>query len=145
MNCTVSKVKIMISGGSTSEVEPTIMGTVLIICRNLNIRKFYVDNLTARGYRTVGITSLSEDGIELLEGCSPGHFIPSLALMWGELTALEPDIAKFRQSYANSVPIIVVSQQKPDPDWMTKWQIAAHSSGLSDSRHLTDFLQPWLR
>jgi hypothetical protein len=65
--------------------------------------------------------------------------------MWGEVTTLEPDIEKIRQLYVRSLPIIVVSQQKPDPAWMTRWQIAAHSSGLSDSRHLAEFLQPWLK
>ncbi len=120
------------------------MGTVLIICRSFNIRKFYVDNLTARGYSTVGIMGLNEGGPELFERFAPGQFMPALVLMWGEVTTLETDIERIRQLYVRSLPIIVVSPEKPDKAWMVKWDIAAHRSGLSDSRQLMGFLHHWL-
>jgi DNA-binding response OmpR family regulator len=116
------------------------LGSILVICSNLNIRKFYVDNLTIRGYASIGITSLNEAGAE-----SATESAPDLVLMWGELAALKADIEKFRLVHDTSVPIIVVSQEKPASDWMKKWRITAHIAGLSDGRHLMDFLQPWLR
>ena len=121
-----------------------ILGTVLVICCNPNIRKFYVDNLTVRGYPTIGLISMSREDSEPSKNCVLGQVTPDLVLMWGALAALEPDIENIRQSYADSVPIIVVSDERPAPAWMTKWKIADHRSGLSDGRKLMNFLQRWL-
>ena len=121
-----------------------IVGTVLVICYNPNIRKFYVDNLTVRGYPTIGLISMRREDSEPSKNCLLGQVTPDLVLMWGALAALEPDIENIRQSYADSVPIIVVSDERPAPEWMTKWKIADHRSGLSDGRKLMNFLQRWL-
>ena len=120
------------------------MGTVLVLCRNSNIRKFYVDNLTVRGYAAIGMMSMSESEADLLTKYVSKQGTPDLVLMWGELARLQPDIEKIRQLYVSSLPIIIVSPEKPDRAWMVKWNIAAHRSGLSDSRKLMNFLHPWL-
>jgi hypothetical protein len=99
-----------------------------------------VDNLIVRGYAATGIMNLGDADPGMLK-----ELAPKLVLMWGELAILEPDIENFRDAYSGSAPIIVVSQEKPAPEWMKKWEIAAHSADLSDSRHLTDFLQRWLK
>ncbi len=121
-----------------------IVGTVLVVCCNPNIRKFYVDNLTVRGYPTIGLISLSREDSERSKNCVLGQGTPDLVLMWGALATLQPDIENIRQSYADSVPIIVVSDERPAPEWMTKWKIADHRFGLSDGRKLMNFLQRWL-
>src|SRR5258708_10676657 len=121
-----------------------IVGTVLVVCCNPNIRKFYVDNLTVRGYPTIGLISMSREDSGPSKNCVLGQVTPDLVLMWGALAALEPDIENIRQSYADSVPIIVVSDERPAPEWMTKWKIADHRFGLSDGRKLMNFLQRWL-
>jgi hypothetical protein len=131
--------KSFLNGGGVHNV-----GTVLVICHNPNIRKFYVDNLTVRGYPAIGVMSLSADGPDPSKSGAPGQFAPDLVLMWGALTTLEPDIETIRRSYADSVPIIVVSHERPAPAWLTKWKIAAYRSGLSDGRKLMNFLQHWL-
>ena len=120
------------------------MGTVLVVCLNHNIRKFYVDNLTVRGYPAIGVMSLKEANPGLSRKAAPGQFTPNLVLMWGALATLEPDIETIRQSYPDSMPIIVVSHERPASAWMTKWKIAAHRYGLSDGRCLMDFLHVWL-
>ena len=88
------------------------MGTVLVVCCNPNIRKFYVDNLTVRGYPTIGLISMSREDSEPSKNCVLDQVTPDLVLMWGALAALEPDIENIRQSYADSVPIIVVSDER---------------------------------
>ena len=120
------------------------MGTVLVICSKPNIRKFYVDNLIVRGYPAIGVANLSEGSAKLGKIDEPRQFTPALVLMWGALAMLEPDIENIRQSYADSVPIIVVSDERPAPAWMKKWNIADHRAGLSDGRKLMTFLQRWL-
>ena len=121
-----------------------IVGTVLVIWSNPNIRKFYVDNLTVRGYPAIGVTNLSEVSANFAKNDAPRQFTPALVLMWGALATLEPDIENIRQSHADSVPITVVSDERPAPAWMAKWQIADHRFGLSDGRKLINFLQRWL-
>jgi hypothetical protein len=120
------------------------VGSVLVICSNANIRRFYVDNLTVRGFAAKGITSLSHDSTSSLTTSTLEPFTPDLVLLWGELATLEPDIQKIRQSYPSSVSIVVVSEEKPGPEWITKWAITAHRSSLSDSRQLMNVLQRWL-
>ena len=127
-----------------SEGGVIIVGTVLVICSNPNIRKFYVDNLTVRGYPAIGVMSMSEESSKFAKNDALREFTPALVLMWGVLATLEPDIENIRQSYADSVPIIVVSDERPAPAWMAKWQIADHRFGLSDGRKLINFLQRWL-
>jgi hypothetical protein len=120
------------------------VGTVLVLCRNSNIRKFYVDNLTVRGYTAIGMRSMSDSEADLSTKYVSNQGTPELVLMWGDLARLQPDIEKIRQLYVRSLPIIVVSPEKPDKAWMVKWDIAAHRSGLSDSRQLMGFLHHWL-
>ncbi len=88
--------------------------------------------------------SLSHEGADSLTTNALEPFTPDLVLLWGELATLEPDIEKIRQSYPGSVSIVVVSEEKPAREWITKWAIAAHRSSLSDSRQLMNLLHCWL-
>ena len=97
-----------------------------------------------RGYPAIGMMSMNDSQADLLTRSSSKPGTPKLVLMWGELIGLQPDIEKIRQLYVRSLPIIVVSHEKPEASWMANWDIAAYRSGLSDSRNLMTFLHQWL-
>lgn len=115
------------------------MEAVLIVCRNLNIQKFYVFNLVIRGYPAVGIFQVAEQEQTFWQANKPG-----VVVMWGELAQLEGDVSALREIYDTPVPIVLVCRDKPTTEWISKYEIAAHTPYLSDSGHLVNFLQPWL-
>ena len=115
------------------------MELVLIVCSDLNIQKFYVFNLVIRGHFAIGVSRLADQDEAFWQ-----RYRPELVVMWGELTQLENDVKALRQNDEDDVPVILVSREKPAPNWIAAWGIAAHTAHLSDGRQLLDFLQPWL-
>ena len=116
------------------------MGFILILAQNPNIRRFCVDNLVIRGYPAIGLSSVVAESDALLEG-----WVPDCVLMYGEPEQLEPGLGYFRSHEPlSAVPIVIISRDKPDPDWMALWKVSAHISSFPDIKYLVDRLKPWL-
>ena len=116
------------------------MELILIVCQNPNIQKFYVTNLVVRGYQAIGVAQVVDQ-----EQAFWDRNTVKLAVIWGELPQLEAQVRVLREHDVDHMPIVLISGDKPTSAWLTAWHIAAHTSYLSDSRHLIDFLQPWLK
>ncbi len=115
------------------------MGLTLVVCHNLNIRKFYVYNLLVRGYLAVGILTLAEQPDEFW-----AKHQPVLVIMWGEPYQLEDDILAVRQHFNERAAIILVSRDAPSMQWLSMWKPTAYLPYLIDGRQLIAYLQPWL-
>ncbi len=115
------------------------MSFVLVVSRNVNCRRLYVDNLVRRGYIAVGVASASEAG-NLLSNATP-----KLVVVCCMPTAYEPDIEGFRTLYGlTETPVVLMSQDKPDPVWVARWNVAVCPADRIDSRQLVEMLRPWL-
>ena len=112
---------------------------VLVICKNPNIRRFYVENLVVRGYNTIGVPQVTETLDYLTR-----ELRPDLILIWGETDQFERDVVEIRQKVGLPSPIVLICPEPPSLEWMYKWRIAAYLPQLSDSRQLVSLLYPWL-
>jgi hypothetical protein len=116
------------------------MGFILVIAQDTNVRRFCVDNLVIRGYLAIGMARIVDECQELLATQAP-----EFLLMCGEPEQLERDLTGFRSLHQLSfVPIVVISRDRPSPDWIAKWHISAHIRSFPDARRLVDLLKPWL-
>jgi hypothetical protein len=41
-------------------------------------------------------------------------------------------------------PIVLISQEKPDPKWVRRWQADVCLADPMDLRRMVEILQPWL-
>ncbi len=112
---------------------------ILIISQDGNQRRLVDDNLILRGYLAVGIASVDE-GKRLLRQTTP-----ELIVICGRLIDVQDDLKKLRSHYGEaSVPIVWVSPDVADPEWLAHWNIVAQLRDSMDFRRLVDTLQPWL-
>jgi DNA-binding response OmpR family regulator len=114
------------------------MSLVLVISRDANCRKLYVDNLVRRGYIVVGVSSADESERLL------ANVTPNLVLVCCMPTHYEQDIEKLRLKYELTSPILLMVRDKPDPIWAAKWDVTVHLDYPIDLRRLAELLQPWL-
>ena len=114
------------------------MSLVLVISRDANCRKLYVDNLVRRGYIMVGVAS-ADEAEKLL-----ANVTPNLVLVCCMPTHYEQDIEKLRVKYELTVPILLMVRDKPDPVWVAKWDVTVRPDYPIDLRQLAELLQPWL-
>ena len=114
------------------------MSFVLVISRDANCRKLYVDNLVRRGYIVVGVAS-ADEAEKLLANVSP-----NLVLVCCMPTHYERDIEKLRVKHELTSPILLMVRDRPDPVWVAKWQVTVHSDHPIDLRQLAELVQPWL-
>jgi hypothetical protein len=126
--------------GSNLRGSTCIMGFILIIAQDVNVRRFCVDNLVIRGHLAIGMARIVDECQELL-----ASQVPEFLLMCGEPEQLERDLKGFRSLHQLSfVPIVVISRDRPSAEWMRQWHIAAQIPSFPDARHLVDLLRPWL-
>lgn len=112
---------------------------VLVICRNHNYRRLYVDNLIARGFLAVGVASV-EGGLRVLQNRTP-----SLVIVCQVPEIEEDEINRIRSiPELASTPIVLTNGDSPGPDVMEKWGIKAFVPFGEDVRQLIDRLSPWL-
>lgn len=115
------------------------MSFVLVISRDTNCRKLYVDNLVRRGYIVIGVASADE--AEHLFS----RVTPDLVLVCCMPTGYEQDIEKLRTTYQlTATPILLMNRDKPDPVWAARWNVTVRTDDRGDLRQLADVLQPWL-
>ncbi len=115
------------------------MSFVLVISRDANCRRLYVDNLVRRGYIVVGVAS-ADEAEKLL-----AHVMPNLVLLCCMPTHYEQDVEKLRTRYQLiSTPIMLMVRDKPDPLWAAKWDVTVRPDYPIDLRQLAELLQPWL-
>ena len=115
-----------------------LMSFVLVISRDANCRKLYVDNLVRRGYIMVGVAS-ADEAEKLL-----ANVTPNLVLVCCMPTHYEQDIEKLRAKYELTSPILLMVRDKPDPVWIAKWDVTVRPDYPIDLRQLAELLQPWL-
>jgi hypothetical protein len=114
---------------------------IMVVSRSANFRRLCVDNLVIRGHLAVGVAS-ADEGKRLLQG----NKLPDLILVCSDLEHNAPDIQQFRNSSRlASVPVVLVSPDKPDPKWAVEWKIASHIPYPLDARSLVGKLSPWLK
>ncbi len=112
---------------------------ILIISQDGNQRRLVDDNLILRGYLAVGIASVDE-GKRLLRQTTP-----ELIMICGRSIDVQDDLKKLRSHYGEApVPIVLVSPDVVDPEWLAHWNIVAQLRDSMDLRRLVDTLQPWL-
>jgi DNA-binding response OmpR family regulator len=114
------------------------MAYVLVVSRNANCRRLYVDNLVRRGYLAVGVASAGEAGM-LLETVGP-----DLILICCMSTGYEADVEQFRANHKLEARIVFISQDLPDPAWAARWRVLTSAADPMDVRLLTETLRPWL-
>jgi len=114
------------------------MSFVLVISRDANCRRLYVDNLVRRGYIVVGVAS-ADEAEKLL-----ANVTPNLVLVCCIPTRYEQDIEKLRTKYQLTLPILLMVRDKPDPVWVAKWNVIVRPDYPIDLRQLAELLQPWL-
>ena len=115
------------------------MSFVLVVSRDANCRKLYVDNLVRRGYIVVGVAS-ADEAERLLNNVTP-----NLVLVCCMPTTYQRDIEKLRTTYQlTSTPILLMNRDRPDPVWAARWNVTVRPDDPIDLRHLADMLQPWL-
>jgi len=115
------------------------MEVILIICSNTNIRKFYITNLIIRGHLALGASTLAHQDVEFWPRETPG-----LVVIWGSESQMEEDIGLLHLHYDVPIPIVVIDNDAPSPEWMRVWGVAAYTDDLCDSRYLVEFLSQWL-
>lgn len=112
---------------------------ILVISQDANQRRLVNDNLILRGYLAVGIASAGE-GKRLLRQTAP-----ELIVLCGRSSDVQDDLKKLRGQYGGaSVPIVLISSDVADPDWLAHWNIVAQLHDSLDLRRLVDTLRPWL-
>jgi DNA-binding NtrC family response regulator len=113
---------------------------VLVISRDRNYRRLYVDNLVIRGYPAVGIANV-EEGTRLLRNQPPFLIVVCQASeMEEDGISLIRDIPQLA-----STPIVLSNTHPPDYEWMAKWGIEDFILfGEEDVQHLVKRLAPWL-
>jgi AmiR/NasT family two-component response regulator len=115
------------------------MSFVLLISRDVDCRKLYVDNLIRRGYIVVGVASAGE-AERLLHNVTP-----DLVLVCCMPTTYPRDIEELRTTYRlTSTPILLVNRDSPDPAWTARWNVTVRADDPADSRQLVEMLGPWL-
>lgn len=114
------------------------MSFVLVVSRNISCRRLYVDNLVRRGYLAVGVASASEAD-NLLNSAKP-----DLILVCCMPVEYEQAIEQFRTIFKWAGPVVLVSQDRPDPAWLARWNVTARMADPIDLRRLVEMLQPWL-
>ena len=113
------------------------MSFVLVVSRDVNCRRLYVDNLVRRGYIVVGVAS-ADEAERLLNNVTP-----NLVLVCCMPTTYQRDIEKLRTTYQlTSTPILLMNRDKPDPVWAARWNVTARPDDPIDLRQLADMLQP---
>jgi len=115
------------------------MSFILVVSRNASCRRLYVDNLVRRGYVAVGVASALETENLL------NSVMPDLVLICCMPTAYEPDVERFRRALGLvKTPIVLMSQDTPDPAWLAEWNVSLCATDLVDLRQLVEILRPWL-
>lgn len=115
-----------------------VMSFVLVISREANCRKLYVDNLVRRGYIVVGVAS-ADEAEKLL-----ANVTPNLVLVCCMPTHYEQDIEKLRVKYELTSPILLMVRDKPDPVWAQKRNVTVRPDYPIDLQQLAELLRPWL-
>lgn len=113
---------------------------ILVISRDRNCRRLYVDNLVIRGYPAVGITNV-EEGTRLL------HNQPPILIVVCQVSEMDEDGIRLIRSMPRlaSTPIVLSNTHPPDYEWMAKWGIEDFILfGEEDIQHLIRRLAPWL-
>ncbi len=112
---------------------------ILVLSRGLNLRRYCVDNLVIRGYIAIGLASIHE-GATLFQRNPPDCIllcqIPDLNE--GDLKAIRtyPELDR--------TPLLIMSADRPAPDWMARWRIATHLAPLTAASEIVEQLSPWL-
>lgn len=116
------------------------MPFILVVASEGSCRRLYVDNLVMRGYVAVGTASTNE-AHNLLQ-----HSIPELIIVCTVRSGYEDAILDLHKMHSlANVPIILVSPDPPDPDWMKTWGVAGNLQYPIDLRKLLPYLRPWLK
>jgi hypothetical protein len=111
---------------------------VLVISRDRNRRRLYVDNLIVRGYLAAGVASVDE-GTKLVN-----KHIPSLVMIC-QLVEEDRTVDHLRNKLKlESIPVVITSVDPPDPEWMTRWNIDAYVPFGDDIQQFIKELKPWL-
>ena len=115
------------------------MSFVLLVSRDADCRRFYVDNLIRRGYIVVGVASAGE-AERLLNNVTP-----DLVLVCCTPTTYPRDIEALRTTYRlTATPIVLVNRDSPDPAWAARWSVTVHPDDPVDPRQMADRLGQWL-
>jgi DNA-binding response OmpR family regulator len=111
---------------------------VLVISHNTSCRRLYVDNLVRRGYIAVGVTSGTEAENVFRTAT------PALVLVCCMPTDYQKEVERLRTVNGTAYPIVLISQDKPDPAWVRLWHADVCPADPMDLRRIVDILQPWL-
>ena len=116
-----------------------VMPFILVFANDSSCRRLFVDNLVMRGYVTVGSASVSE-AHTLLQ-----RQLPELIIVCCVRAGQEETIVELRNLPAlNNTPILIVSSDAPDREWMKAWHVASALPYPMDLRKLVQYLKPWL-
>ena len=115
------------------------MSLIWVCANDSGCRRLYVDNLVLRGYVAVGTASVAE-ARRLLERETP-HIILACCLL-DEQDEVVKNVRAYPQ--LDEVPIVLVSPDMPEREWMQRWGVATCLPYPTDLRKLVQLLQPWL-
>lgn len=112
---------------------------VLVLSNDPNCRRFCVDNLLIRGYLAAGLANI-EEGRQILQ-----NVLPDLILLCQTTDLPDSNAESLRANpRLASTPIVLVSSQPPDPQWLAKWNVSLGLSYPIDPCRLIEKLEPWL-
>lgn len=114
------------------------MPYILVVSNDISCRRLYVDNLVRRGYLAVGVSSAIEAENLLKMGW------PELVLACCMPATYEKDIERLRRIYDTNRPLVLITEEKPDPGWAATRNVIVYSSAMLDPRHLVETLRPWI-
>jgi DNA-binding NtrC family response regulator len=114
------------------------MHYILVISQDSSCRRLYVDNLVRRGYLAVGVSS-SREAANLLEISSP-----DLVLVCCMPDLYEREITRLRTTFGLTGPLVLMTADRPDPEWAARRNIAASLAETVDPQRLVETLRPWL-
>ena len=114
------------------------MHYILVISQDVSCRRLYVDNLVRRGYLAAGVASTLE-AANLLEVSKP-----DLTLVCCMPDTYEREIAGLRTTFDVTGPLVLITEDRPDPAWAARLNIAASLTDTVDPQRLVETLRPWL-
>jgi DNA-binding NtrC family response regulator len=114
------------------------MSYILVVSDDSSCRRLYVDNLVRRGYVAAGVASAREAGTLIQE--TP----PNLVVVCCNPDTYEQDIEQLRTIYDSALPVVLFTEDRPDPAWAASRNVVVRFTDTVDPRRLVEILRPLL-